>query len=82
MCCKTGEKVSREVTNTKFIVFSLIRPGLETMIYHTRGEQAYHYTTDVVMPLLHSSPKRGEQAYHYTTDVVMPLLHSSPKCGE
>ena len=43
------------------------------------GEQAHHYTTDVVMPLLHSSPKRGEQAYHYTTDVVMPLLHSSPK---
>ena len=52
------------------------------MIYHTRGEQAYHYTTDVVMPLLQSSPKRGEQAYHYTTDVVMPLLHSSPKRGE
>ena len=37
-----------EATNTNFIVFGLTRPGLEPNIYHTRGENANHYTTDVV----------------------------------
>ena len=37
-----------EATNTNFIVFGLTRPGLQHMIYHTRGEHAYHYATDVV----------------------------------
>jgi hypothetical protein len=39
---------SKEATNTNFIVFGLTRPGLEPNIYHTRGENANHYTTDVV----------------------------------
>jgi len=38
--------------NTDFIVFGLIRPGLETMIYHTRGEYAKHYTTDAGFHLI------------------------------
>jgi hypothetical protein len=29
------------------IVFGLTRWGLEPMIYHTRGEHANHYTTDL-----------------------------------
>jgi hypothetical protein len=29
-----------EVTNTNFIVFGLIRLGIEPTIYRTRGEQA------------------------------------------
>jgi hypothetical protein len=37
--------LSREATNTNFIVFGLTWPGLEPMIYHIRGEQhANHYT--------------------------------------
>ena len=38
----------REATNTNFIVFGSTRPRLEPMVYHTRGEHADHYTTDVV----------------------------------
>ena len=30
-------------------VFCLIRPVLEPMIYHIRGEHANHYTTDAVL---------------------------------
>ena len=37
-----------EATNTNFIVFGLIRPGLEPTIYHTRGEHANHYAIDAV----------------------------------
>jgi hypothetical protein len=37
-----------EATNTNFIVFGLTRPVLDPTIYHTRGEDANHYTTDVV----------------------------------
>ena len=37
-----------EATNTNFIVFGLIRSGLEPKIYHTRGEHANHYTTDAI----------------------------------
>jgi len=40
--------LSREATNTNFIVFGLTRSGLEPMIYRTLGEHANHYTTDVV----------------------------------
>jgi hypothetical protein len=40
--------LSGEATNTNFIVFGLTQPGLEPMIYHTRGEHANHYTTDAV----------------------------------
>jgi hypothetical protein len=37
-----------EATDNNFIVYGLIRPGLELTIYHTRGEHANHYTTDAV----------------------------------
>ena len=40
--------LSREATNTNFIVFGLTRPGLEPTIYRIRGEHANHYATDVV----------------------------------
>jgi hypothetical protein len=38
----------REATNIVITVFGLIQLGLETTIYHTRGEHAIHYTTDAV----------------------------------
>jgi hypothetical protein len=41
--------LSAEAPNTNFIVFGLTRPGLESTIYHTRGEHANHYTTDAVV---------------------------------
>ena len=31
-----------------FFVFGLTEPGTERTIYHTRHEDAYHYTTDTV----------------------------------
>ena len=40
--------LSREATNTNFIVFGLTRTGLEPTIYRTQGEQANHNTIDVV----------------------------------
>jgi hypothetical protein len=40
--------LSREATNTNFIIFGLTRPGLEPTIYHNPGEHANHYNTDVV----------------------------------
>jgi hypothetical protein len=43
-CCM----LSKEATNTNFIVFGLTRSGFEPMIYHTRGEHANHYTTNAV----------------------------------
>jgi hypothetical protein len=43
-CCM----LSGEATNTNFIVFILTRSRLEPTIYHTRGQHANHYTTDVV----------------------------------
>jgi hypothetical protein len=41
--------LSGEATNTHFKVFGLTRPGLELMIYRTRGKYVYHYATDVVL---------------------------------
>ena len=40
-----------EATNidTNFIVFSLIRVGLEPMIYHTGGVHTNHYTIEMVL---------------------------------
>ena len=37
--------LSIEAANINFIVFDLIRPRLEPMIYHTQGEHAYYYCT-------------------------------------
>ena len=47
-CCV----LSWEATNTNFIVFELIRSEIEPTIYHTRGEHANQYITDVVNFLL------------------------------
>jgi hypothetical protein len=41
-CCV----LSREATNTNFIVFGLTQSRLKPMIYRTQGEHANHYTTD------------------------------------
>jgi hypothetical protein len=35
-----------EATNTNSIVFGLTLPGLEPMLYRTRGKHGDHYTTD------------------------------------
>jgi hypothetical protein len=43
-CCL----LSREATNTNFIVFALTWSGLEPTTYHTWSEHANHYITDVV----------------------------------
>ena len=40
-CCV----LSGEATKRNSIVFGLTRPGLEPMIYHNKGEHAYHYIT-------------------------------------
>ena len=39
---------SGEAANTNFIVFGLTRTRREPTRFHTRGEHATHYTTDVV----------------------------------
>ena len=44
-CCE----FRREATNTNIIVFGLTRSGLEPAIYRIRGEQANHFTSDVVL---------------------------------
>jgi hypothetical protein len=38
----------KDAANTNFIVIGLTQPGLEPTIYHTPGEHARHYATDVV----------------------------------
>ena len=43
-CCV----LSREATNTNFIVFRLTRPVLKLTIYRTRGKHPNHYTTGAV----------------------------------
>jgi hypothetical protein len=40
--------LSREATDTNFIVFGLTRPGFETTSYRTRGEHAQHDATDTI----------------------------------
>jgi hypothetical protein len=44
--------LSGETTNTNFIVFGLTQSGLDPKIYRPRGEQANHYTIDVVESVL------------------------------
>ena len=51
--------LSGEAANTNFIVFGLTRPWLKTMIYHTQGEKADHYTHDACM--LTEKDKKHEQ---------------------
>jgi biotin synthase-like enzyme len=43
-----AQGLSEKLQNTSFIVLSLTRPGLEPTIYHIRGEQTNHYTTNAV----------------------------------
>ena len=43
--------LSREATNTNFIVFGFTRSGLEPTIYHARGEHTNRYTTDAVVSI-------------------------------
>jgi hypothetical protein len=47
-CCV----LSGEAKNTNFIVFGLIRSGLESTNYHTQGEYANNNTTDEVLYVL------------------------------
>ena len=44
-CCVLSE----EATHINVLVFSLTRSGLESTIYHTRGEHTNHNTTDAVV---------------------------------
>jgi hypothetical protein len=41
--------LSRESTNTNFIVLGLTRSGIEPTTYRTQGEHAKQYATDVVI---------------------------------
>jgi hypothetical protein len=65
--------LSGEATNT--IVFDLTRSGLESTIYHTRGEHVNHYTTDTVTRfvkllegLINSSYSRFKKSWHVDHD--------------
>ena len=60
--------LSGKATNTYLIVFGLTQPGLEPMIYHTRGEHANHYTTDAVHLLV------KHVSYHELDIDICPLL--------
>ena len=41
-------KPSGEITDTNFIIFDLTLPAIEHTIYHTRGEQASKYATNLM----------------------------------
>jgi hypothetical protein len=56
--------LSREATNTNFIVFGSTQPGLEPTIYRTRGGYVDHYATDAFF--LHLS-KKPTIAYNWIT---------------
>ena len=47
-CKPHAQWSSGEVTNTNFIILSVIGPGHEFMIYRTRGEHANHYDIDAI----------------------------------
>ena len=40
---------SGEAASTNVIIFCLTQPCLVRMIYRTRGEHVYHYTTDALI---------------------------------
>jgi hypothetical protein len=73
--------LSGEATITNLIVFGMTRPGLEPMIYHTRGEHANHYATDAVHKFLEVSYsftcKKKKRSYFkilgFTPVDLMPL---------
>ena len=62
--------LSGEATNTNFIVFGLIWPGLEPTIYHTRGEHTNNYATDAVLFL---KTKLTEAIFYYKFDHMHAL---------
>jgi len=43
--------LSGEAIYTNLVVICLNRPGLEPMIFRTRGELANHYITDAILQL-------------------------------
>ena len=53
--------LSREATNTNFIVFALTRPGLELTIYHTLDEHANNNITNADQTVRN----RGNQSTYY-----------------
>ena len=77
--------LSREATNTNFIVFGLTRSGLEAMIYCTQGKHANHYITDAVDRTIDVVCIVHRCVLYRTTDVVcqgstMRPKHSFVKC--
>ena len=56
--------------NTNFIVFGLIRLGLEPTIYRTRGKHANHYATDAVNKHL---MKRDTQNVNVKHNLFLPF---------
>jgi hypothetical protein len=46
--------LSGEATNTNFIVFGLIRPGLEPTIYCSKDGYVNHYPTDAALYIMYN----------------------------
>jgi hypothetical protein len=57
-----------------FLVFDLTLPGIEPKIYHTQGEHAKHYPTDVVK---HTWKKLFIQPNRIPTNVTFARKSSS-----
>ena len=58
---------SREAADTNSIVFNWIRPGVEPTIYHTQGEHANYYTTNVVRESLTSAYQKQVWTVYFLT---------------
>ena len=58
--------VSREATNTNFIIFGLTRSGFEPMIHRSWGENANHYTTHAIH--INKQWRRGNKELTLVTD--------------
>ena len=71
--------LSREATNTNFIVFGLTRSGLEAMIYCTQGKHANHYITDAVDRTIDVVCIVHKCVLYRTTDVVCQGSTMRPK---
>jgi len=76
--------LSGEATNTNFIVFVLIRSGLEPTIYRTRGEYVKHRTTDAVVYVLEpyvSWPDLLYEQFEYTTGLIRICKSKDRQCN-
>jgi hypothetical protein len=62
-----------DATNTNFIVFSLIRLGLDAIIYNTGGEHANHYTTNYQCSL--SNNEKYFNIYIYINIYIICTFH-------